>query len=102
MGLFGVNLPLLYGKGGTRAFMRLQQEIMKNLTDHTLFAWELETSDDDCEKLLLSSSALLPLSGVPASSHTHFETPGRSCLVEKPCRLSSTVNGANHPYSLTP
>jgi hypothetical protein len=38
MGLFGVNMPMLYGEG-ERAFERLQEEIMKTSDDHTLFAW---------------------------------------------------------------
>lgn len=38
MGLFDVNMPLLYGEG-ERAFHRLQEEIMKNSDDHSLFAW---------------------------------------------------------------
>lgn len=38
MGLFGVNMPMLYGEG-ERAFGRLQEEIMKTSDDHTLFAW---------------------------------------------------------------
>jgi hypothetical protein len=38
MGLFGVNMPMLYGEG-ERAFRRLQEEIMKTSDDHTLFAW---------------------------------------------------------------
>lgn len=39
MGIFSVNMPLLYGEGGTRAFLRLQQEILKDSTDHSLFTW---------------------------------------------------------------
>ncbi|ORY68186.1 heterokaryon incompatibility protein-domain-containing protein, partial [Pseudomassariella vexata] len=38
MGLFNVNMPLLYGEG-KRAFMRLQEEILKDTDDQTLFAW---------------------------------------------------------------
>ncbi|KAK0642137.1 heterokaryon incompatibility protein-domain-containing protein, partial [Cercophora newfieldiana] len=38
MGLFGVNMPMLYGEG-EKAFIRLQEEIMKISSDHTLFAW---------------------------------------------------------------
>jgi hypothetical protein len=40
LGLFNVNMPLLYGEG-KRAFIRLQEEIMKVSTDETLFAWRL-------------------------------------------------------------
>jgi hypothetical protein len=38
MGIFDVNMPLLYGEGD-KAFIRLQEEIMKGSDDHTLFAW---------------------------------------------------------------
>ncbi|KAL8806940.1 MAG: hypothetical protein Q9200_004866 [Gallowayella weberi] len=40
LGLFEVNIPLLYGEGKERAFRRLQEEIMKYSDDHTLFAWK--------------------------------------------------------------
>jgi hypothetical protein len=38
LGLFDVNMPMLYGEG-ERAFTRLQEEIMKNSDDQSLFAW---------------------------------------------------------------
>jgi len=41
LGLFDVNMPLLYGEGSKKAFIRLQEEIMKNSDDHTLFAWDV-------------------------------------------------------------
>jgi len=40
LGIFDVNMPLLYGEGRTKAFRRLQEEIMKISEDETLFAWE--------------------------------------------------------------
>lgn len=39
MGIFGVNMPPLYGEGRERAFRRLQIEIMQQSQDHTLFTW---------------------------------------------------------------
>ena len=39
LGLFDVNMPLLYGEGATRAFVRLQEEIMRGNEDQSLFAW---------------------------------------------------------------
>ncbi|KAI0708569.1 hypothetical protein C8Q76DRAFT_122140 [Earliella scabrosa] len=39
MGLFDVHMPTLYGEGLTRAFIRLQEEILKQEADQTLFAW---------------------------------------------------------------
>jgi hypothetical protein len=38
MGLFGVNMPVIYGEGD-KAFLRLQEEIIKRSDDHTIFAW---------------------------------------------------------------
>jgi len=51
MGLFGVNMPTLYGEG-SRAFLRLQEEIMRTTWDHSLFAWQTEPSSS---RLLASS-----------------------------------------------
>jgi len=38
LGLFGVHMPLLYGEG-KNAFRRLQEELIRTSTDHTIFAW---------------------------------------------------------------
>lgn len=38
LGLFDVNMPLLYGEG-ERAFIRLQEEIMRVSDDQSIFAW---------------------------------------------------------------
>lgn len=38
LGIFDVNMPTLYGEG-RKAFQRLQEEIMKQSSDTTLFAW---------------------------------------------------------------
>ena len=43
MGIFGVNIPVMYGEG-RRAFTRLQEEIMKQSPDHTIFVWGLSHS----------------------------------------------------------
>ena len=38
MGIFDVHMPTIYGEG-THAFRRLQEEIMKQSSDQSLFAW---------------------------------------------------------------
>lgn len=58
LGLFNVNMPMLYGEGD-RAFIRLQEEIMKHSDDHSLFAW---------------SSASPAARGLLARSPTDFAT----------------------------
>ena len=39
LGIFNINMPLLYGEG-SKAFTRLQEEIMKVSTDQSIFAWD--------------------------------------------------------------
>jgi Heterokaryon incompatibility protein (HET) len=38
MGIFDVNMPLLYGEG-EKAFLRLQEAIINTTDDHSIFAW---------------------------------------------------------------
>jgi hypothetical protein len=38
LGIFEISMPLVYGKG-SRAFLCLQEEIMKESRDQSLFAW---------------------------------------------------------------
>ncbi|KAF2124638.1 hypothetical protein P153DRAFT_379275 [Dothidotthia symphoricarpi CBS 119687] len=39
LGIFSVNMPMLYGEGA-KAFIRLQEEIMRNSADLSIFLWE--------------------------------------------------------------
>ena len=39
MGIFKVNMPLLYGEGKSVAFRRLQLEIINSSNDESIFAW---------------------------------------------------------------
>jgi hypothetical protein len=41
LGLFGVNMALIYGEG-RRAFIRLQEEIVKSEDNHSIFAWSMK------------------------------------------------------------
>ncbi|KAF1967872.1 hypothetical protein BU23DRAFT_372147, partial [Bimuria novae-zelandiae CBS 107.79] len=39
LGIFDIQMPLLYGEG-PKAFIRLQEEILKTTDDYSLFAWQ--------------------------------------------------------------
>ncbi|KAI0379481.1 HET-domain-containing protein [Hypomontagnella monticulosa] len=71
MGIFSVNMPMLYGEGGEKAgvynicaslplnyadlsFIRLQEEIMKQSDDQSLFAWVDLTKPEDAISGLLA------------------------------------------------
>ena len=55
MGLFDVNMPMLYGEG-KKAFIRLQEEIMKHSDDESLFAWVDSSAGPDSYHGLLAKS----------------------------------------------
>jgi hypothetical protein len=46
LGIFNVHMPLLYGEG-QRAFVRLQEEIIKTSNDDSILAWGLDTNTRD-------------------------------------------------------
>lgn len=55
MGLFDVNMPMLYGEG-EKAFIRLQEEIMRHSDDQSLFSWiDLDAPADSHCGLLANS-----------------------------------------------
>ncbi|KAF5340104.1 hypothetical protein D9758_013156 [Tetrapyrgos nigripes] len=56
MGIFGVSMPPIYGEGGEKAFMRLQQEIIKISDDRSIFAWVASESSHNNERGLLARS----------------------------------------------
>ena len=43
LGIFNINMPLLYGEG-KRSFVRLQEEILKVSEDQSLFAWGMPST----------------------------------------------------------
>jgi hypothetical protein len=47
MGIFGVQMPPLYGEGRQNAFRRLQLQIMQSTVDHSIFAWDADTVTGD-------------------------------------------------------
>jgi hypothetical protein len=54
MGIFDVNMPLLYGEG-EKAFHRLQEEIMRTSDDQSLFAWGLPAQVKTMQEYLETS-----------------------------------------------
>ncbi|OBT87305.1 hypothetical protein VE02_03030 [Pseudogymnoascus sp. 03VT05] len=57
LGLFGVNMALLYGED-ERAFIRLEEEIIKNSDDHSIFAWTSSSEAPRTSGGLLAASPL--------------------------------------------
>lgn len=70
-GLFGVNLPLLYGEGD-RAFTRLQEELIRSSYDHTIFCWSWPELIVRPEWL----PALAPCAAAFADAGKYIQRPG--------------------------
>jgi hypothetical protein len=85
MGLFNVNMPLLYGEGGVRAFLRLQEEILRTDEDYTIFVWADEGFEGS--KNLLASSVTAFKKEIRMRAQTH---PGEKHVV-RPNRIEKMV-----------
>jgi hypothetical protein len=88
LGLFDVNMPLIYGEGA-RAFQRLQEEIIRTSTDQSIFAWELlsgcrEESDHTIHPGLFTPSPANFCSNV-AGMIFHHEAEGKGFQVTSEC-----------------
>jgi hypothetical protein len=59
LGIFGVNMPLLYGEE-ERAFRRLQEEVIKSCPDLSILAWTDSTSSDRNSRLYCGVLAKTP------------------------------------------
>jgi hypothetical protein len=62
LGIFNVNMPLLYGEGEEKAFIRLQEEIMRQSDDHSIFAWREDAPSDTLHGLLAPTPRRFALS----------------------------------------
>jgi len=65
LGIFNINMPLLYGEGD-RAFRRLQEEIIRKSDDDSILAWALSPEDKHTSLLgLLHNDDMQDLCDVP-------------------------------------
>ena len=94
MGLFNVNMPMIYGgdERGDRTFLRLQEEIMKDSDDESLFAWRDHTaSDTSTMGLLATHPSMFECSGEYFSyqdwePRTPFSKTNRGLQISLPLR----------------
>ncbi|GME42010.1 het domain-containing protein [Neofusicoccum parvum] len=97
MGLFNVNMPMLYGEGGEKAFVRLEEQIMQDSDDESIFAWRIPAKkegrkDDDS------------LHGLLATSPKHFADSDRFmpyCDWQRRLPFSKTNKGLQISLHLT-
>ncbi|KAM7189310.1 Heterokaryon incompatibility protein (HET) domain containing protein [Naviculisporaceae sp. PSN 640] len=75
LGIFGVNLPLIYGEG-SKAFLRLQEEIIKQTSDLSIFCWRARSQPDN----IGDDTAPGKFRGVLATSPSEFQDAKKHIL----------------------
>ncbi len=105
MGIFNVNMPLLYGEGTTKAFRRLQEEIVQTTeTDQSFLLWEDDSEQP--EHTIFASHPARFLRGddyfpvVPSSTFREHPLMMTSAGIEldvyltrcRPCRLDDPLS----------
>ncbi|KAI0692861.1 hypothetical protein C8T65DRAFT_744963 [Cerioporus squamosus] len=85
MGIFGVNMPTLYGEGRA-AFQRLQEEILRRHADTTLFAWGLSCESAQLRYLYLYGTDLC-LTSLP---HNPEHPEGSSVFATSPAAFADS------------
>lgn len=75
LGIFNVTISMRYGEGGEKAFIRLQEEIMKSTGDHSILAWGLNAAESTQSK-----SADILSARILATNPFEFANCGRTVL----------------------
>lgn len=118
LGIFDVHMPMQYGEG-TRAFVRLQSEILKSTNDLSLFAWsyleestvkEIFGSEKEFENHDIFGGFAESAYGMYAPHPKCFERSGTlaSCGQHAPSTAVTETNGAVYlelhliPYARSP
>ncbi|EEU35642.1 uncharacterized protein NECHADRAFT_52327, partial [Fusarium vanettenii 77-13-4] len=84
LGIFDINMPLLYGEG-SKAFARLQEEIIRHTDDQSIFAWGLgETQYPDSWS---STSVLAP--SPMAFAGSEYIVPVDTCQDSAPFSITN-------------
>lgn len=88
VGIFDINMPLLYGEG-SKAFVRLQEEIIKVSNDQTIFCWTwTEAVPNDWVSML-------------APCHQAFKDSGRYTFNSNSVSTTRTYGLTNAGLSMT-
>ncbi|PKS06181.1 hypothetical protein jhhlp_007498 [Lomentospora prolificans] len=96
LGIFGVNMPLLYGEG-KMAFIRLQEEIMRRSDDQSIFVWTM-TDTATSGLLAPSPSCFAGAKDVRRIADRTYESP--FFLTNKGIQITLPILGLNHRSGL--
>ena len=92
LGIFDVNMALLYGEG-EKAFQRLQDEIIKQSDDESIFAWGLDKDYPEATGVLAQSPADF------AGSEDVITSPGPTRLISPRTRRPHFLTNKGIEYT---
>ncbi|KAK1831850.1 heterokaryon incompatibility protein-domain-containing protein [Podospora conica] len=95
LGILGIFMPLIYGEG-TRAFMRLQEALLKTTDDHSIFCWEWDNTVAPGWV-----SILAPCPGAFANSGKYVPKLWDGGETSTPCEISNAALSINLPLIQT-
>jgi hypothetical protein len=95
LGIFSVSMPLLYGEGD-RAFLRLQEEIIRRTDDDSILAWNLRPEMDHPLGLVSDT-----VKADMASGYGEQDVLATSPLDFKNCANLEYIPGSTSPFTLT-
>lgn len=78
MGIFNVHMPLIYGEGLENAYLRLQEEIIKESSDQSLFVWRRQRQPTPAESVTWGILATHPSDFKDTASVLRRGRPGTS------------------------
>ncbi|KAK4625419.1 Vegetative incompatibility protein HET-E-1 [Fulvia fulva] len=87
LGIFNVNMPLLYGEG-RKAFRRLQQTLLDQSDDSSIFCWTSSAREERAGRIQLS--------GLLADEPSHFSSIAPTIMAARPQNCAQA-----QPYSMT-
>ncbi|KAL1791761.1 hypothetical protein ACET3X_009512 [Alternaria dauci] len=96
LGLFQVNMPMLYGEGGEQAFIRLQEEIMRDRNDLSLFAWRARDESTHRGILARSPDEFAGLSSLKLEQDIKFNP--EFAMSNKGLRINTSLRLAGDKY----
>jgi hypothetical protein len=114
LGIFNINMPLLYGEG-KRAFIRLQEEVMRKHGDNSILAWGLNTDTRHPAGSIpdaVTDRSWVPVENFLASSPRDFrhcrnlvhasETSSGLTMTSVGLHLEMPIVQVKNPYASTP
>lgn len=97
MGLFGVNIPTIYGEGQEAAFFRLQSEIFQKTSDHSIFAWKPSTDSVEAGlELFAQSPDAFDFDGAGAIISVPYDSLGLRRKVATYSRQDAIYSSSSH------